>query len=275
MIVLLNALYKGGCGKTTNNVLVSNLLAQRGYRVLFIDFDPQMSGTRFLSGRSIHDQEFEEKNIYNAILNEDLKKNIIPLHSNIDYIPGSENINLFEKLLTGKGYNQEQHYYLRWLLSPINDETLYDFVVMDMSPSKSMLNIAVMAAASHHIVSVQSEVLAMEMVESYINDIEVLQSYGIESSVLGVSIGMKDRTKMSKLVTKEIQSFFKETVFKTITKRKSRIQEYVACGFPKKNKRKLFNVKDSDALYLHNMLTDEILTRLKYPIRKGEKLNEK
>lgn len=270
MIILLNSLYKGGVGKTTNNVLLTNLLAMRGYRVLFIDFDPQMSATRFLTGRSIDDPIFEEKNIFEAIKNEDLMSNIQSLNKNIDYVAGCENINLYETILDGKGYKQNQHLYLKWLLQPLFEDDSYDFVVMDMSPSKSLLNVSVMSAASHHIVNVQSEVLAMEMVESYLNDIHLLQEDGINSKILGVAICMKERNKLNKRVSEEIQRHFQKYVFKTITKRKSRIQEFVIHGFPVKNRRKMFNVKDNEALGLHNQLTEEILYRLNMSLKKEE-----
>lgn len=181
MVILLNSLYKGGVGKTTNNVLLTHLLALRGYRVLFMDFDPQMSGTRFLTGKSIDDPIFEEKNIFEAIMKEDLNSTIQSLTDKIDYVAGSQNINLYETILDDKGYKQNQHLYLKWLVESIFDSGVYDFIILDMSPSKSLLNVAVMATATHHIVNVQSEVLAMEMIKSYLNDIEVLQEDGIDS----------------------------------------------------------------------------------------------
>lgn len=93
MIILLGGNYKGGVGKTVNNVLLSHELAERGYRVLFIDFDQQQSGTRVLSQRSMNEELFEEKNIFEAIKNDDLAANIIEMNENISYVAGSEYIN--------------------------------------------------------------------------------------------------------------------------------------------------------------------------------------
>ena len=38
---------KGGCGKTTSAVNISAILAERGYRVLLADVDPQSYATMY------------------------------------------------------------------------------------------------------------------------------------------------------------------------------------------------------------------------------------
>lgn len=276
MITLLNGCFKGGNSKTTQSVILTHQLAQRGYRILFIDFDPQMSGTRFLSSKPIHDTLFQEKNIFKAVQADDLQANIIKLKPNIDYVPGNEYINLFETMMEYKQISADKrHLYFKVLLSAIYEKELYDFVIMDMSPSKSVLNTAVMATASHHVVVSQCEVLSIEMIQKYKADIEDLQmSHQIESEILAISLTMGDRTRLGKQAIEVVKSNYGELVFKTITKRKSRIAEYSSDGYPEKNIRGLYYVKDSEALSLHQFLTNELLTRLGLPIKKGEILNE-
>jgi len=272
MIVLLNSLYKGGTSKTTQSVILTHELAERGYRVLFIDFDPQMSGTRYISKKSTEDTLFQQKNIFEAVKTDDLEANILNIKENIDFVAGNEFINLYESILERKRIAiDKRHLYFKVLLNPIYQKGLYDFVVMDMSPTKSVLNIAVMAAATHHIVNSQSEVLSIEMIQRYIDDIMQLQiSREVQSEILGISLGMRDRTKLSQQAVKLVQQHFGELVFNTITQRKSRISEYSAVGYPERNKRGLYNVKDSEALALHRLLTNEILTRLGLPtVRQG------
>jgi len=271
MIVLLNALYKGGIGKTTQNVILTNQLAERGYRVLFIDFDPQMSGTRFLTSHDTQNPIFQEKNIYEAMLTDDLKSNIINFKPNIDYVPGNEIINLFESKMEEKQIvADKRHLYFQSLLSPIYQSNLYDFVIMDMSPTKSVLNTAVMATATHHIIATQSEVLSIEMIQKYMNDISLLQTlHNIQSEVIGLSIGMKVNTKLSRQAIELLEQYYGQLVFKTITERKIKIAEYSGNGYPERNQRGLYNVKDSETLALHRLLTNEILTRLGLPIKKG------
>ena len=45
--VITIAVEKGGCGKTTSAVNISAILAERGYRVLLADVDPQSYATMY------------------------------------------------------------------------------------------------------------------------------------------------------------------------------------------------------------------------------------
>lgn len=142
MIILLNSNLKGGVSKSVNNVMMTNELAERDYKVLFIDLDPQMSATRILTQMDYHDPLFQERNIYHVINNDDIDGNILQLREGIDYIPGSPYVNLFEKILTDKRIKTKNYFYFRTLLQNLSQPGNYDFLVMDMSPSKSFLNLA-------------------------------------------------------------------------------------------------------------------------------------
>lgn len=270
MVVLLNSLYKGGIGKTSNSVILTHILADKGYKILFIDCDPQGNGTRFLTTKSTTDVEFQKKNIFEAVKRDELKDNILKLKENIDYVPGNENINLFERMMDRKKIPSDKRYlYFNMLLQPLSQEEMYDFIILDVSPTKSLLNSSIMAGVTHHIVTSQSEVFSVEMIQSYLNDIKEFRAIQqIPSKVLGISLGMRDRTKLSKQVHDLVIHHYGDLVFNTVTKRKSKITEYAAAGFPSRNKRGLYNVKDSEALSLHWRLANEILMRLNLPLSK-------
>lgn len=273
MIVLLNSLYKGGIGKTSNSVILTHILAEKGYKILFIDCDPQGNGTRFLTTKSTSDVEFQKKNIFEAVKHNNLKDNILRLKENIDYVPGNEYINIFERMMESKNIaSDKRNIYFTLLLQTISQEEQYDFVILDISPTKSALNTSIMASVTYHIITSQSEVFSVEMIQNYLDDIKELQTIQqVPSKVLGISLGMKDRTKLSKQVLDLVLHHYGNLVFNTVTKRKSKISEYAATGFPTRNKRGLYNMKDSDALALHWQLADEILTRLNLPLSKRRK----
>lgn len=170
---------------------------------------------------------------------------------------------------------RDKHLYFKALLNPIYEEGAYDFCILDMSPSKSVLNTAVMSTATYHVIITQSEVLSMEMIDKYMGDIQELQyEHNIESEILGISICMKDKTKLNEEVISTIEKHFGSLVFNTKIKRISRINDFVAFGYPDKNQKGLLYSKDRMALRLHNQFLDELLNKLELPLRKVGESNE-
>ncbi|QOY34716.1 ParA family protein [Anaerobacillus isosaccharinicus] len=260
MKVLLCGLIKGGCGKTTTSVLVAKQLAERGFKILYIDFDSQMNGTEFIAlNSSVEPSAYLEKNIFKAIQEESLKENIIMLDDKIHIIAGSSWINQFELLMNQKKV-KDRHLYIRRLLGELVKQKDYDFCILDMSPSLSALNTSVQAAASHHIVTTESGYFSLKKVPEYINSIQSLQKrYNVPSTILGISICLLDsRAAFEKKVVATLKQNFNGLVFETIVRRKALLKSYTATGYPVKKYK-----KDIVALAEYSALTDEILVRLK------------
>lgn len=270
MKILLNGLYKGGIGKTYQTVLLARKLSERGYKVLMLDFDPQMNATTFLTSKSKGEEAFKEQNIFKAIRDKNLIGNILELEENLHYVAGSKGVSQFEVVMN-KRFEKDRHLYIKSLIYQVYQESDYDFVVMDMSPTSSSLNTSVMSAASHHIVMTQSEFFSMNMVPEYIHDIKKLQeNYGVKSTILGISVGMVDaRSALEKKVITTLKNNFEGLVFESITKRKAQLKRYSAEGYPEK----LF-AADRKALVEYDELTGEILERLNMPQQKTEAKDE-
>lgn len=270
MKILLCGLYKGGIGKTYHNVILSRQLAERGYKVLFMDFDSQMNGTTFLSRKNKSDSVFNSKNIYQAMVNEDLKSNIVTLNQNIDYVPGSKWINQFGQLMNKKD-EKDRHLFIRKLLAPFVRRNEYDFCVLDMSPTNSSLNISVMSAATDHIVVTQSEFFAMKMVPDYVQHIKMLrETYKVPTNILGISISLLDaRSNLEKKVVSTIKENYPGLVFNTVIRRKAALKNFAALGYPEKKLK-----RDKEALAEYEAMVDEILNRLKMPEVLGGLVNE-
>lgn len=259
MKVLLCGIWKGGASKTTSSILITRQLAERGYKVLYIDYDSQRNGTGFISLNSeISSDLIAERNIYKAFQDESLSENIIELEENIDFIAGSQWINQFEMLMNQKKI-KDRHLFIRKLLGQLVKEKKYDFCILDMSPTNSALNTAVMAAATHHIVLSESGYFSLKMVPDYISSILALRKrYNVQTTILGISVCLIDsRSKFEKKIVATIKTNYSELVFDTIIRRKALLKNYTAIGYPTKMYK-----KDKIALAEYSSLTEEILERL-------------
>lgn len=126
MIITFSAM-KGGVGKTTNAILVTNCLASRGYKVLFVDLDVfNNSGTTYYTtGLPGIDDVVAKKNSFEALSKNTLKDYVIESKiQNVDLLANSVNTSK----LRACGY-----YELQKTLSSGKED--YDYIIVDTSPT--------------------------------------------------------------------------------------------------------------------------------------------
>ena len=117
---------KGGTGKTTGAREVGGVLAKDyGKKVLFIDCDYQRNlSTSF----GVEDT----KNIFNAFLNKDFKKNIVKVNENIDIIPGS--IDMKDLDVTARVTFDKDD-----ILKKELNKLEYDYIIIDCRPDMKLI----------------------------------------------------------------------------------------------------------------------------------------
>ena len=121
--------HKGGTGKTTTAVTVAAGLAQRGRRVLLVDTDGQGNVAVSLGIKS-------ERSLYHVlVMGLDLGQAVTPARPNLDVLPANETLAAAELYLAGK---RQRDRVLGTRLAAARD--LYDFVIIDCSPSLSLMN---------------------------------------------------------------------------------------------------------------------------------------
>ncbi|MBQ1970814.1 MAG: AAA family ATPase [Treponema sp.] len=137
MKVITFSSMKGGVGKTTNSVLVTNCLAARGFKVLYFDLDIfNNSGTTYFTAGLDCNDLIAQKNSFEALSHNEIKKYAI--HSrkeNVDLIANNINTNK----LRSCGYNE--------LSKTLKDATDYDYVIIDTAPSYDNLVINALLCA--------------------------------------------------------------------------------------------------------------------------------
>ena len=217
---------KGGVGKTTTAVNVSTILAKKGKKVLLIDADPQGNAT---SGVGL--DKNTEKSIYDVIIN-DVEideaiektqiKNLYVCPSNIN-LAGAE-VELVSML------SREQR--LKEKLEKIEND--FHYVIIYCPLSLGLLTINAFTAANSLLIPIQCEYYALEGVGQLMNTVNLIKKQlNKDLYIEGVVLTMSDvRTNLSNQVIKEVKTYFKDNVYKTIIPRNVKLSEAPSFGMP-------------------------------------------
>ncbi len=142
---------KGGVGKTTTVVNIASLLANRGFKTLIIDTDPQGNVSTYLD-QDKNTKEFTSiVDIFNGELNikpVSLNENLYLIASNIEISKYNE-----EKIVGGSK------------LRKIRDNEIiksFDFVIFDTPPTMSSLVQEALSASDYYLIPAKPEFLAVE-----------------------------------------------------------------------------------------------------------------
>lgn len=218
---------KGGVGKTTTCVNMSAYLAQKGYKTLIVDLDPQGNATTGL-GFSKSDIK---NSVYNAMIDEvPLANCVIKTEvENLDILPSSIDLAGAEVELV---YIKAREHVLRKVLE--SAKNCYDYIMIDCPPSLGLLTINALTAADTVMVPIQSEYYALEGLSQLMNSIKLVKKHLNPSlAIEGVVLTMKDnRAIISRQIGDEIRKYFGKKVYDTVIPRNVRLAEAPSYGKP-------------------------------------------
>ena len=217
---------KGGVGKTTTAVNVSTILAKKGKKVLLIDADPQGNAT---SGVGV--DKNVEKSVYDVIINDvEIKEALVqsPI-KNLWVCPSNINLAGAEVELVSMMAREQK---LKEKLEAVENE--FHYIIIDCPPSLGLLTINAFTASNSILIPIQCEYYALEGVGQLINTVNLVRK-GLNKSLYieGVVLTMSDtRTNLSNQVIKEVKTYFKDNVYKTIIPRNVKLSEAPSYGMP-------------------------------------------
>ena len=227
--VIVVANQKGGVGKTTTSVNLSACVAERGKRVLLIDFDPQANAT---SGLGI--DKLEGRSLYAVLLGQGtVDEFIVPSGiDSLDLVPAEVNLAGAEvEVARGERYLSR----LKEALAPLAASDRYDFIFIDCPPSLGVLTMNALAAAHALIMPIQSEYYALEGLSVMVRLIDQVKATGANPTleIEGIVMTMYDnRTTLSRQVWQQVREFFEDKVYDTLIPRSVRLSEAPSFGKP-------------------------------------------
>ena len=243
---------KGGVGKTTSAVNVSLSMAVTEVRTLLIDLDPQANASTGLStlfekqSGSIYDILLKGSGIRDAITKTSF--------SHLDIVCSTNDLVGAEIELVSI---MAREFQLQKALKEVNNE--YDVIIIDCPPSLGLLTLNAFTASDSLVIPIQCEYYALEGLGQLLNTVRLVQRHlNTSLEIVGIIMTMYDgRLNLSKQVVSEVDSFFKDKLFKTFIHRNVRLSEAPSFGKPVL----LYDANSTGAQNYMN-LTEEILQRV-------------
>jgi len=251
-MIITVANQKGGVGKTTTAINLSAAAANKGFKTLLIDLDPQAN-----SSMSYVDVRQITKSMYDVMVSEEVPFEDVIVPTQVPHLslaPSRIALAKLESKLIGE---LDGPFRLKDKMKDVGSK--FDYVFIDTPPTLGMITVNALVASTHVLVPIQSSYFALEGTDDLLETIEKIKARPNPNlQLLGVVITMHDRrTTLAKDIHEQIGNVFGDRLFNTIITKSIRLEESPAY----KESIFTFAPKSSGAMEYYS-LSEEILSRV-------------
>jgi chromosome partitioning protein len=219
---------KGGVGKTTTTINLGAALAERGRRVLLVDFDPQGA---LSVGLGIQPHELDAT-VYNLLMERGLTAHDVIIKTRVngmDLLPSNIDLSGAEVQLV---HEVGREFVLGRTLQPVIGD--YDVILIDCQPSLGLLTVNALACADGVIVPLECEYFALRGVALLMETIDKVSTrLSPKLAIDGVLATMYDsRTLHTREVLAGVVEGFGDRVYHTVISRTIRFPDATVAGEP-------------------------------------------
>lgn len=252
---------KGGCGKTTTAVNLAAALAERGYRTLLVDFDPQGHST---IGLGCEPGELSTT-IYDALLNDNITIESTVMKTRAELLDlAPSNV-----LLSGADLDladvSEREFVLSRKLAELQEQ--YECCIIDCAPSLGLLTLNALLACTGAIVPVQAHYYAAEGLRQFFDTANIIEERfsPFSLNITGVLLTLVEKnTLLSRNILEQMRELFGDLVFDTVIHKSVRLAEAPSAG-----ESILTYAPDSKSTVEYRALADELINRWNAPQKIG------
>jgi len=195
---------KGGVGKTTTAHALGTGLHLTGYRVLFVDLDPQ-GNLSYIVNAAPQDLAALDVLQQNAAITK-----VIQHTDQGDILASSPALTGADITITGSG----KEYRLRDALENIQDS--YDYCILDTPPALGILTVNSLTACHDAIVTAQADVFSLQGISRLYDTMETVKQYCNPSlTVKGILL---TRYSQRTIISREVTELLEQTAVQLNTK---------------------------------------------------------
>ncbi len=186
MLTITAASLAGGQGKTTSSFFLARALAQRGYKVLMVDADPQSSLTLYLG----HEVEANQPTLL-EVLNKQvgIEDGIYESnYQNLWLIPSDDGLETIQDYLSSSAMGELT---LKKRLQQVVD--LFDVAIVDSPPQRTQICLTAVAAANELLIPAEASSKGLHSLMRTLQLVDELKSVdAFSGSILGI-LPFRDR----------------------------------------------------------------------------------